>query len=385
MYPAPPLRDIGCFAAVARWLSFSRAARELGLSQPAVSQAVARLEDALELRLFDRTSREVLLTDAGKVLLPYAEALLGQAAAFAAEAARLTEERGHPVRLAYCPLVGTLAARAARRLAHRSPPIELHLRPAGWGAATADLVSGSVGVAIMTTPFPLGFATTTRFHVPVGHVAVPADHPLATAASVAVDQLVRHGLLLAPRGLANQLPGGVRADVDDVTAALDLVAAGSGLLLAPSLLVQSVRRPDVRFVPLDEAQRAGGPRGEVGVRGDDASGRGGGSDGADGVRRGGGSRGEVGVRGEDALGGGGGSRGADGVRGGGGSGGADGVRRGDTGVRGGRGIGGGQGVRGHGGGGLRLTYGLVWRQDNRRPEVTALVQAVQEILRKPFH
>jgi DNA-binding transcriptional LysR family regulator len=291
VHPAPPLRDVGCFAAVARWLSFSRAARELGLSQPAVSQAVARLEDALELRLFDRTSREVLLTDAGKLLLPYAEALLDQAAAFAKEAARLTEERGHPVRLAYCPLIGALAARAARRLARRSPPIELDLRPAGWAAATADLVSGSAGVAIMTTPFPLGFATTTRFHVPVTHLAVPADHPLATVSSVAPDQLVRRDLL-APRGLATQLPSGPGREVDDLAAALDLVAAGSGLLLAPNLLAQGVRRPDVRFVPLGSGTQEAG---------------------------------------------------------------------------------------------MRLTYGLVWRQDNRRPEVTALVQAVQEILRKPFH
>src|SRR5262245_8479679 len=68
-------RDIACFVRVAARLSFSRAATELGMSQPAVSQAVARLERRLGLRLFERTSREVRLCDEGKLLLPYAEGL----------------------------------------------------------------------------------------------------------------------------------------------------------------------------------------------------------------------------------------------------------------------------------------------------------------------
>src|SRR5688572_20019300 len=118
---------------VAQRLSFSRAAAELGMSQPAVSQAVARLERSLGLRLFERTSREVQLSDAGKVLLPYAEALLDQVGAFAAEAARLAVPTGQAIRLAYCPLVGGFAARVARRLALRSPAVELDLRTAGWG------------------------------------------------------------------------------------------------------------------------------------------------------------------------------------------------------------------------------------------------------------
>ncbi|MFC6073528.1 LysR family transcriptional regulator, partial [Microbispora bryophytorum] len=108
MDSGPPLRDIGCFALVARHLSFSRAAAELGVSQPAASQAVGRLERALGVRLFERTSREVRLSPAGKALLPYAEALLGSAAAFSAEARRLAAPEGADVRLAYPPPVGGL-------------------------------------------------------------------------------------------------------------------------------------------------------------------------------------------------------------------------------------------------------------------------------------
>ncbi|GAA2582750.1 hypothetical protein GCM10010399_10620 [Dactylosporangium fulvum] len=285
MVDGPPLRDIGCFALVARHLSFSRAAAELGMSQPAVSQAVARLERTLGLRLFLRTSREVALTDAGRGLLPYAEAVLDQAAAFTAEAARLAVPAAPGIRLAYAPLVGGFAARVARRLAARKPPVDVELRPAGWQAATHELTHGLSSAALMSIPFPPGHASAARFHVPVTHLAVAAADRLATAARV---WLAQAGPLLVPRGLqpspvagrrpatrqADALPrspdalprspdalprssdaldAGVRLApeaVDDPLAAIDLVAAGRGALPVPQLVVETVRRPDVRFVPL---------------------------------------------------------------------------------------------------------------------------------------
>jgi DNA-binding transcriptional LysR family regulator len=253
------LRDVGCFAVVARRLSFSRAADELGLSQPAVSQAVARLERVLGVRLLERTSREVRLSAAGRALLPHAETLLDRAAALAAEAGRLAEPPG--IRLAYCPLVGALAGRVARRLSARKPPLDVDLSPAGWRASTTALEAGTASAAIMSAPFPPGFATTARFQVPITHLAVRAGTPLATAARIGPDQLARHPVLLPrhrPSGsvwaqLAERLDGLTRlapADFDAGPDALDLVAAGRGLLPAPHLLVETVRRPDVAFVPL---------------------------------------------------------------------------------------------------------------------------------------
>jgi DNA-binding transcriptional LysR family regulator len=73
------LEDLRVFAAVADDRSFSKAARKLRRTQPAVSQAVRRLERAVGERLIDRASRDGTLTDAGHLLLDYANRMLGLA------------------------------------------------------------------------------------------------------------------------------------------------------------------------------------------------------------------------------------------------------------------------------------------------------------------
>jgi DNA-binding transcriptional LysR family regulator len=255
--PYPALRDLSCFTLVAARLSFSGAAAELGVSQPAVSQGVARLERALGIRLFERTSREVQLTEAGKALLPYAESVLAGVSAFAAEADRLAEP-APSMRIAYCPLIGSLAARVARQVARRQPGLDLELRAEGWSAATADLARGAVGAAWMTEPFPPHLPAVARFELPMDMVAVPAGSPLASARRVFPEQLARQLLLprTPPRGsawsrLAAAIPAGpVAADLDDLPTALDLVAAGRGVIVVPGLLAETTRRPDVAFVAL---------------------------------------------------------------------------------------------------------------------------------------
>src|SRR6266550_3706929 len=70
------LSELRVFLKVASERSFSRAAMKLHRTQPAVSQSIKRIEDALGERLFDRSTKDASLTEAGRLLLDYAERLL---------------------------------------------------------------------------------------------------------------------------------------------------------------------------------------------------------------------------------------------------------------------------------------------------------------------
>lgn len=261
----PSLRDVACFVQVARELSFSRAATMLRLSQPAVSQAVARLEREVGADLFERSSRRVGLSALGSALLPHADQLLAEATDFIDRARSLLPSRA-TIRLAYPSLLGAFVARVVRRLGHRDPDIAVELRSAGRRDALTGLAAGEVSAAIIDGPFPTGVASIPLFGITVGHLALPANDPLATLDRVRLDQ-VRRPILLPrhrpPGGmwarLATLLPRArqiriVTDEIDDFGSALDLVAAGQGLLPTPDLLTATTRRNDVRFVPLDGAK-----------------------------------------------------------------------------------------------------------------------------------
>jgi DNA-binding transcriptional LysR family regulator len=240
------LRQLQYFAAVARHRHFTRAAEELYVTQPALSQQVRRLEAELGLALLRRTSGGVELTPAGEDLLVHAEAVLAEV-----ERARTQMDRHAGVSRGVARVAATAAdaPRLPEALSdfHRDHPgIQLGLRQ-GSAAEVVGLVQrGSVDVAVLA----LVGEPPAGVHVhPLGEeplrVAVPTHDPLAGAAGVALEDLRGRPFILAEPGTAlretvmaatqaagfSPLP---LVEVGDPATVRFLVRAGLGLSLVPA-------------------------------------------------------------------------------------------------------------------------------------------------------
>ena len=99
------LRQLECFCALARAGSFTKAAQELGIAQPSLSEQIARLEQGLGAALFERSNRRVELTQRGEAILGKAQALLEDAAALPEHFERAREGVRGPLRVGAIPTI----------------------------------------------------------------------------------------------------------------------------------------------------------------------------------------------------------------------------------------------------------------------------------------
>ncbi|MFM0727291.1 LysR family transcriptional regulator [Paraburkholderia strydomiana] len=182
------LQQLKVFVAVARERSFTRAAREFDLTQSAVSRCVRELEDAVELKLFDRTTRQVELTHAGASLERRIGRLLDEIEL------TLLEERaaydGHTgvVVLASNPVLSSSwVAQALARCASAFPELIVSVRDQPQCGVLASVEQGEVdfGLVSLAQPFDNELLhAQVIFRTPL-HAVIPPTHPLASHDSVA--------------------------------------------------------------------------------------------------------------------------------------------------------------------------------------------------------
>ena len=252
-------RRVLVFRAVARAGSLSAAARELGWTQPAVSQQLQRLEREVGGPLLVRSSRGVTLTEAGRVLLGRADAVAGELHMATEELASLAELRGGRVRLAAFPsAVATLAPAALRLLARDHPGVEVTLvaaePPEAWtsvreGAADVALVFGYDG-----PPPDDGDITWLPLTVEPVDLVLPPDHPAGRRRAVRLAQLAEDTWIggcprcrqhLVDRCRDAGFEPRLAHESDDYVAVQALVAAGLGVTMLPRSALRAFQHPDV--------------------------------------------------------------------------------------------------------------------------------------------
>ncbi|MEJ8662115.1 MULTISPECIES: LysR family transcriptional regulator [Streptomyces] len=135
---------------VSRTKSFSAAARAYGVTQPALSSGVARLEEELGVKLFDRSPRGVRPTEHGARILPLIDHVLNSLDTLAAEAQRLASPVTETIRMGVSPLIGAdLVARAFRAARTLKRPRDLVLREADLDPLRADLEAGRLDIVLV--------------------------------------------------------------------------------------------------------------------------------------------------------------------------------------------------------------------------------------------
>jgi DNA-binding transcriptional LysR family regulator len=264
-------RLLRAFVAVAEELSFTRAAQRLFLAQQALSSQIQQLEARVGVKLFERTTRRVELTEAGERFLGHARAALDALDAAAKELAALHRAERATLRVgmsavAMVPLVGE----TIREFSERHPEVVLVVSNTPLNQPAGGLKEGAADVAFVRPPFlDEGISMVTVQSEP-RYIALPRDHPLAGRDHVRPEDVVNEPWIWVegadPRARAfwslEEFRGGkpLRAGtrITSIEEAFGAVAAGVAITCQGESAVRTIGAgwPQLCFLPLKGAPPA---------------------------------------------------------------------------------------------------------------------------------
>jgi LysR family transcriptional regulator, transcription activator of glutamate synthase operon len=253
------MHQLTYFESVSRHLHFTRAAQELNVAQPSVSQQIRKLEHELGAPLFNRMKRHVTLTEAGKTFLPHARAVLQRLEEARLEVQELSGLRKGTLAVGAPPSVGThLLPRALAKFSARHPGITLSFREAGSRTLVNLLEEGELDLAVVIQPVRHPVLDTQPLIEEELLLAVPRNHHLATNGSasqrIRLAQLSQEPFVLLREGaydLRDQTLAACRRagfephvalDGGEMDSMLRFVAAGIGLAILPEMVLSDVDR-----------------------------------------------------------------------------------------------------------------------------------------------
>ena len=273
------LTELKYIVAVAREKHFGRAAEACHVSQPTLSVAIKKLEDELELKLFERSANEVALTPLGDEIVRQAQSVLEQAANIKEIAKRGKDPLAGALRLGVIYTIGPyLLPDLVRNAIAKTPQMPLMLQENFTVKLLEMLRTGEIDCAIMAEPFPdTGLATALLYDEPF-MAAVPSSHPFAQLDQISAEKLKSETMLLLGTGHCfrdhvlevcpefarfSSNAEGIRKSFEgsSLETIKHMVAAGMGVTLVPRLSVpkealqaKAKRKKDVetfvRYLPI---------------------------------------------------------------------------------------------------------------------------------------
>lgn len=243
------LRDLQYAVAVAELRHFGRAADQCGVSQAGLSEQVRKLEGLLGVTLFERTTRRIMVTPEGEVLLDQARDVLSTARLLLETAQRRSGPLDGLVRIGVIATLGPYYVPGLLQEVRTSfPRLELRLEEGRTTSLVQALQASELDMVLLALPLSAaGVVTTPLFFEPFRAV-LPAQHPLAARPRLEVKDLAGKGLLLLEEGhclrdQALSLCGTSQRDhgsrfASSLEMLRHMIAAGEGFSLLPLLATQ---------------------------------------------------------------------------------------------------------------------------------------------------
>lgn len=257
------LRQLEHFLAVARHGSFTAAAREVRLVQSALSTSIRKLEHEVGAPLFERTTRRVVLTEAGEALLPVARRVQADVVTARDAISAVTDLSSGGVS------IGTIQTLTVVDLPDelsvfrlRYPGVRIHVRDGTVPGLLAAVAGGELDLSFVAVggPLPDGVVSFARWSERLVLICAPG-HRLARRrrvrlADVNAEPFVEFGesglQVMIRRKFADAgVAQGVTCEANHVPLLLDLVAAGLGVTILPRPLAQ---RSGLPFATLEEPE-----------------------------------------------------------------------------------------------------------------------------------
>ncbi len=266
------LTELKYIVAVAREKHFGKAAEACYVSQPTLSVAVKKLEEELDVKLFERSANEVAVTSLGEDIVRQAQSVLEQAANIKEIAKRGKDPLAGPLRMGVIYTIGPyLLPDLVRHMITHTPQMPLVLQENFTVKLLEMLRTGEIDCAVLAEPFPdTGLAVAPLYDEPF-YAAVPATHPLASQESISNEDIKQETMLLLGTGHCfrdhvlqvcpefarfSSNAEGIRKSFEgsSLETIKHMVAAGMGVTLMPRLSVPKVaftnkpRRHDDAFI-----------------------------------------------------------------------------------------------------------------------------------------
>jgi DNA-binding transcriptional LysR family regulator len=269
------LMQLKAFLTVARFGSFTSAAQVLHISQPALTVQVQQLERSLNLKLFDRDTRHVVLTPSGRHFAPMFQRLLLELETTVDNAQNFSELKQGIVRLGCIPSVATTyLPEAISHFRERYPEVSFDLRDANGQGIVEMVRSDKVEFGITNANPKWSDLDSIDLYEEEIHVVFPKSHVISTFKTITLDDIAEYPLVFLDTGFNSRtvLDAAFAAagrlvkpvcEVSFTSTAIGMVRAGLGLAMLGSLVVSA---SNLRSFPDLQSRRIDDPNLVLGIR-----------------------------------------------------------------------------------------------------------------------